>query len=45
MRIMMTMTRSVIDQFLDCLSGWLGIRIRFDGDLVTPESPDDPWWY
>lgn len=37
--------RRLLDRWLDWLCSRLGICIRFDGDLLTPESPDDPWWY
>lgn len=37
--------RIIINRFLDWLCDRIGVSICFDGDLLTPESPDDPWWY
>lgn len=37
--------RRILNRWLDWMCSKIGICIRIAGDLVTPESPDDPWWY
>lgn len=37
--------RRWIDRLLDWVCSRFDLCIRFDGDLLTPRSPDDPWWY
>jgi len=39
------MMRRLMERLLDWLWRWIGMDLRMDGDLVTPRSADDPWWY
>lgn len=39
------MISRLVNRLADWLCSRLGILVRIDGDLMTPESPDDPWWY
>ena len=36
---------TLLNRFLDWLCAKAGICLRIDGDLLTPEAPDDPFWY
>lgn len=36
---------SLWQRFRHWLSSLFDLHLRFDGDLLTPAHPDDPWWY
>lgn len=36
---------TLLNRFLNWLCVKAGICLRFNGDLLTPEAPDDPFWY
>ncbi len=39
------MVRRLLNRFRNWIDSLFDMHVDFKGDLMTPESPDDPWWY
>lgn len=39
------MVRRLWRRLRDWIDFLFDMHLEFTGDLMTPESPDDPWWY